>query len=135
MKTKHIVLTLFLVTSVVLALEMLAPDALAQESSREAREERRGDRQEGREDRRDDRQEARGDRGGDHELLRLALLAALRDGDFGDRQSVREERREGRQERRGVFLRPDYRLRRSRTGSNRVASRSAEAVAEYTHRS
>ena len=50
----------------------------------------------GREERRDDRQEARGDRGGDHELLRLALLAALRDGDFGDRQSVREERREGR---------------------------------------
>ena len=43
-------------------------------------------------------------RGGDHELLRLALLAALRDGNFGDRQSVREERRddrqEGRQERR-----------------------------------
>ena len=62
------------------------------------REERRDDRQEGREDRRDDRQEARGDRGDDHELLRLALLAALRNGDFGDRQSVREERREGRQE-------------------------------------
>ena len=54
----------------------------------------------GREERRDDRQESRSDRGGDHELLRLALLAALRDGDFGDRQSVREERREGRQERR-----------------------------------
>ena len=33
-------------------------------------------------------------------MLRLAVLAALRDGDFGDRQSVREERREGRQERR-----------------------------------
>ena len=50
------------------------------------------------EERRDDRQEARGDRGGDHELLRLAVLAALRDGDFGDRQSVREERRDDRQE-------------------------------------
>ncbi len=48
--------------------------------------------------RRDERQEARGDRGGDHELLRLALIAALRDGDFGDRQSVREERRDDRQE-------------------------------------
>ena len=71
------------------------------EERREGRQERRDDRQEGREERRDDRQEARGDRGGDHELLRLALLAALRDGDFGDRQSVREERREGRQERRG----------------------------------
>ena len=70
------------------------------EERREGRQERRDDRQEGREDRRDDRQEARGDRGGDHELLRLALLAALRNGDFGDRQSVREERREGRQDRR-----------------------------------
>ena len=30
--------------------------------------------------------------------LRLALPAALRDGDFGDRQSVREERRDDRQE-------------------------------------
>ena len=48
MKTKYIVLTLFLVTSVVLALEMLAPDALAQESSREGRQDRRGDRQEAR---------------------------------------------------------------------------------------
>ncbi len=65
---------------------------------REVREERRDDRQEGREERRDDRREARGDRGGDHELLRLALIAALRDGDFGDRQSVREERRDDRQE-------------------------------------
>ena len=62
------------------------------------REERRDDRQEGREERRDDRREARGDRGDDHELLRLAVLAALRDGDFGDRQSVREERRDDRQE-------------------------------------
>ena len=69
-------------------------------AGREGRQERRDDRQEGRQERRDDRQEARGDRGGDGELLRLALLAALRNGDFGDRQSVREDRREGRQERR-----------------------------------
>ena len=59
MKTKHIVLTLFLVTSVVLALGMPASDALAQETIREGRQERRDDRQEGREDRRDDRREAR----------------------------------------------------------------------------
>ncbi len=70
----------------------------ASDARREGRQERRDDRQEGRETRRDDRQEARGDRGDDHELLRLALIAALRNGDFGDRQSVREERREGRQE-------------------------------------
>ena len=38
-----------------------------------------------------------GDRGDDHELLRLAFIAAFRDRDFGDRQSVREDRREGRQ--------------------------------------
>ena len=101
MKTQHIVLILLMVTSVVLAIGMPASDALAQETIREGRQERRGDRQEAREDRRDDRQEARGDRGGNHELLRLAALAALRDGDFGDRQSVREDRREGRQERRG----------------------------------
>src|SRR6476620_10381951 len=100
MKTQHIVLILLMVTSVVLAIGMPASDALAQETIREGRQERRGDRQEAREDRRDDRQEARGDRGGDGELLRLALLAALRNGDFGDRQSVREERREGREERR-----------------------------------
>ena len=62
------------------------------------REERRDDRQEVRQERRDERQEARGDRGGDGELLRLALIAALRDGDFGDRQVGREERREDRQE-------------------------------------
>ena len=71
-----------------------------QPADREGRQERRDDRQEGRQERRDDRQEARGDRGDDHELLRLAVLAALRNGDFGDRQSVREERREGREERR-----------------------------------
>ncbi len=70
----------------------------ARDARREGRQERRDDRQEGREERRDERREARGDRGDDHELLRLALIAALRDGEFGDRQSVREERREGRQE-------------------------------------
>jgi hypothetical protein len=68
------------------------------EERREGHQEGRDDRQEARETRRDERREARGDRGDDHELLRLALIAALRDGDFGDRQSVREERREGRQE-------------------------------------
>ena len=93
MKTKIVVLTSFLATSIALALVMLTSNAWAGETGREAR-------QSAREDRRDDLQEARGDRGGDHELLRLALLAALRNGDFGDRQSVREERREGRQERR-----------------------------------
>src|SRR6476646_6650390 len=103
MKTKIVVLTSFLATSIALALVMLTSNAWAEETGHEARqsarEERRDDRQEGREDRRDDRQEARGDRGGDRELLRLALLAALRNGDFGDRQSVREERREGREDR------------------------------------
>ena len=80
----------------------------------------------------DDRQEGarnvgmtdkrRGDRGGDHELLRLALLAALRDGDFGDRQSVREERREGRQERR------DDRQRGARNVGMTDKSRAATAI-------
>jgi hypothetical protein len=69
------------------------------EERREGRQEGRDDRQEARETRRDERREARGDRGDDHELLRLALIAALRDEDFGDRQSVREERREGRDDR------------------------------------
>jgi hypothetical protein len=105
MKTKIVVLTSFLATSIALALVMLTSNAWAEETGPEARqsarETRRDDRQEGREDRRDERQEARGDRGDDHELLRLAVLAALRNGDFGDRQSVREDRREGRQERRG----------------------------------
>ena len=91
MKTKIVVLTSFLATSIALALVMLTSNAWAEETGREAR-------QSAREDRRDDRQEARGDRGGDRELLRLAVLAALRDGDFGDRQSVREERRGDRQE-------------------------------------
>src|SRR6476646_9380180 len=93
MKTKIVVLTSFLATSSALALVTLASNAWAEETGPEAR-------QSARETRRDDRQEARGDRGDDHELLRLAALAALRDGGFGDRQSVREDRREGRQDRR-----------------------------------
>jgi hypothetical protein len=104
MKTKIVVLTSFLATSIALAFVMLTSNAWAEETGPEARqsarETRRDDRQEGREDRRDERREARGDGGDDHELLRLAVLAALRNGDFEDRQSVREERREGRQERR-----------------------------------
>ena len=59
---------------------------------------RRDDRQEGREARRDERREARGDQEDGHELLRLPIIAAIRDGDLGDRQSVRKERREGRQD-------------------------------------
>ena len=114
------------------------------------REERRDDRQEGRGERRDDRQEARGDRGGDHELLRLALLAALRDGDFGDRQSVREERsrrstrgreerRDDRQEARGdrgddhELLRLAL-LRRFATGILEIGSRSERNVATIDKR-
>jgi hypothetical protein len=77
-----------------------APEALRDAARAAAIEERapaRDARRDGRQERRDERQEARGDRGDNHELLRLALIAALRDGDFGDRQSVREERRDDRQ--------------------------------------
>ena len=114
------------------------------------REERRDDRQEGREERRDERQEARGDRGDDHELLRLAVLAALRDGDFGDRQSVREERRDDRQEgARNVGMIDERRaaigetttscyalrfLRRFATGILEIGSRSERNVATIDKR-
>ena len=104
MKTKIVVLTSFLATSIAWAPVMLTSNVWAEETGPEARqsvrETRRDDRQEAAEDRRDDRREVRGDQGDDHELLRLAVLAALRNGDFRDRQSVREERREGRQDRR-----------------------------------
>ena len=75
------------------ALRDAARDAVLEQRT-PIREERR----EARQERRDERQEARGDLGDDRELLRLAVIRALRDGDFGDRQSVREERREDRQE-------------------------------------
>ena len=94
--------------------------------------------------------ERRGDRGGDHELLRLALIAALRDGGFGDRQSVREERRDDRQE--GREERRDERregaaigeattscyalrlLRRFATGILEIGSRSERNVATIDKR-
>ena len=66
MKTKIVVLTSFLATSIALALVMLTSNAWAEETGPEAGKSAR-------ETRRDDRREARGDQGDDHDRDRAHL--------------------------------------------------------------